>query len=67
MIPGLDGRQFIQVCRADPGCTGTKFIVVSAFNINKLADVDAQAVLQKPFNLGHLMDTVAELAPLEVG
>jgi two-component system OmpR family response regulator len=67
MIPGMDGRQFIQACRADPGCNGAKFIVVSAFSINKLADVDAQAVIQKPFNLAHIMEKVAEFAPLAAG
>jgi DNA-binding response OmpR family regulator len=67
MIPGVDGRTFLQECRADPRCAGTKFLVVSAFNVDKLADVDALAVIQKPFNLGQLMDTVAEHAPLLKG
>ena len=67
MIPGLDGRQFIQQCRADKRCAATNFIVVSAFNVDRLADVDAQAVIQKPFNLGFLMEKVAEFAPLRVG
>jgi two-component system OmpR family response regulator len=66
MLPGLDGRQFIRECKADQGCAGTKFIVISAFNVNKLADVDAEAVLQKPFNLADFVDKVAELAPLQV-
>jgi CheY-like chemotaxis protein len=64
MIPGLDGRRFIQQCRADPHCAATNFIVVSAFNLDSFADIDAQAVIQKPFNLGYLMEKVAEFAPL---
>jgi hypothetical protein len=38
--------------------------VVSAFNLDSFADIDAQAVIQKPFNLGYLMEKVAEFAPL---
>jgi DNA-binding response OmpR family regulator len=64
MIPGFDGRRFIEECRADPRCGVTNFIVVSAFDVDRLAHLDAQAIIQKPFNLGYLMEKVAELAPL---
>ena len=66
MVPGMDGRRIIRECRTDPRCAATNFIVVSAFDVNQLEDVDAQAVIQKPFNLVHLMETVSELAPLEI-
>jgi two-component system sensor histidine kinase/response regulator len=61
MLPGLNGRDFIRECRADPECAATKFILVSAFHGDRLSDVEADAVIQKPFNLGSLMDTVAQL------
>ena len=31
------------------------------------ADLDVEAVLVKPFDLGELVDTLARLAPLESG
>jgi DNA-binding response OmpR family regulator len=63
MIPGLNGREFIRECRSDPQCASLNVIVVSAFQGDRVADLDAQAVIQKPFNLSVLMDTVAQYAP----
>lgn len=67
MMPGIDGRQFIRECRGDPRCAAMNFIVVSALEPSRVADLGAQAVIQKPFNLGHIIATVAEFAPLTVG
>jgi DNA-binding response OmpR family regulator len=64
MIPGLNGRRFVQECRRDPRCSSMNVIVVSAYPGERIGDLDVQAVIQKPFNLGTLMDTVAGLAPV---
>jgi DNA-binding response OmpR family regulator len=66
MIPGLDGRGFIRECRRDPRCSATNVIVVSAYPGERIGEIDAQAVMQKPFNLGSLLDKVAEFTPPEV-
>ncbi len=63
MIPGLDGLGFIRECRQDPRCAELNVIVVSAHPGERIGEIDAQAVMQKPFNLPDLLDKVAELAP----
>jgi two-component system response regulator QseB len=63
MMPGMDGRQFVQECRADPRCAALQIIVITAMRASQLDNLDVQAVIPKPFDLGDLVDTVFRLAP----
>ena len=66
MMPGMDGKAFLRACRAHPRGAHMRVLLITASSRID-ADLDVEAVLVKPFDLGELVDTLARLAPLESG
>lgn len=70
MMPGLDGLELLRRVRRHPTMGGLPVIIVSAQagNINQqrmlqlsLSDQDVAAFVGKPFNPGHLLQTVKDV------
>jgi two-component system, OmpR family, response regulator MprA len=62
MMPGMDGQAFLRECRAHPRGDQMRVILITASSRVDL-NLDVEAVLVKPFDLGELVDTLARLAP----
>lgn len=49
LLPGIDGREVIRRLRSDPRTEDCFVVVCSVLDPTDLADIDADAVLVKPF------------------
>jgi len=61
MMPGMNGWEFRAAQREDPEVREIPVIVVSA--LGKVAGLDADGFIQKPFEADDLLTAVRELAP----
>jgi CheY-like chemotaxis protein len=60
-LPEMDGWEFLRQFRSLPGCTRVPVLVTSAAHRVVSTELDAQAILPKPFDLDALLDLVDEL------
>src|SRR5262245_3309821 len=61
MMPGMNGRQFLQALRDDPTYASVPVMIMTAVHgleVN-LATLGASEVVEKPFNVDELLDKVA--------
>jgi len=61
MMPGMNGRQFLQALRHDPACAAIPVLIMTAVHgleVN-LATLGASEVVEKPFNVDELLNKVA--------
>jgi len=61
MMPGMNGRQFLQALRENPAWTGVPVLIMTAvhgLNVN-LQQLGASEVVEKPFNVDELLNKVA--------
>jgi DNA-binding response OmpR family regulator len=61
MMPGMNGRQFLQALRGDPAYAGVPVMIMTAVHgleVN-LATLGASEVVEKPFNVDELLNKVA--------
>jgi DNA-binding response OmpR family regulator len=61
MMPGLDGWDFRACQLATPGLEDVPVIVLSAARDVRVDAIRPARVLPKPFNLGNLLDNLAEV------
>lgn len=61
MMPGMNGRQFLQALRDDPAYAGVPVMIMTAVHGLKvnLATLGASEVVEKPFNVEDLLNKVA--------
>jgi CheY-like chemotaxis protein len=64
VLPGVDGRGFVEACRSDPVGQSIPIVIVSSVDAAATAArrLPVQGYLAKPFELDHLVATVKELA-----
>jgi CheY-like chemotaxis protein len=62
----MDGKAFLRECRTHPRADQMRVILITASSRID-PDLDVEAILVKPFDLGELVDTLARLASLESG
>jgi CheY-like chemotaxis protein len=60
MMPGMNGWEFCAARKRDPELSAIPVIVISA--LGNVSGVDAEAFLQKPFELEALLSTVRQCA-----
>jgi CheY-like chemotaxis protein len=61
-MPVVDGREFARAYRRRPGPHAPIVCITAEYHATDLADeVDAAAVVPKPFQLDHLIDVVVRL------
>ncbi len=60
MMPGMNGWEFCAVRKSEPELSAIPVIVISA--LGRVSGIDAQAFLQKPFELDALVSTVRQYA-----
>ncbi|HET9595586.1 MAG TPA: response regulator [Anaeromyxobacteraceae bacterium] len=65
MMPVMNGWAFRAAQRADPALAGIPVIVVSAVDSDRIAEVEADGYVCKPFTLQELFAEVAGLAAHE--
>ena len=61
MMPGMNGRQFLQALREEPAYAGVPVMIMTAVHgleVN-LATMGASEVVEKPFNVDELLNKVA--------
>lgn len=59
MMPVMDGRAFLQACRAETLCQDVPVVVMSAaYNTPTIQELRAEAFLAKPFDLGDVLSVV---------
>jgi len=61
MMPGMNGRQFLQALRDDPAYAHVPVLIMTAVHgleVN-LASIGASEVVEKPFNIDELLNKVA--------
>jgi len=61
MMPGMNGRQFLQALRDEPAYAGVPVLIMTAVHgleVN-LATLGASEVVEKPFNVDELLNKVA--------
>jgi DNA-binding response OmpR family regulator len=61
MMPGMNGRQFLQALRGDPAFVSVPVLIMTAVHgleVN-LATMGASEVVEKPFNVDELLNKVA--------
>lgn len=61
MMPGMNGRQFLQALRTDPAYAQVPVLIMTAVHgleVN-LASIGASEVVEKPFNVDDLLNKVA--------
>jgi CheY-like chemotaxis protein len=63
MMPVMDGWQFRRRQVADRDLKDIPVIVVSAAGKDRIAEIDADAVLTKPLDLEQLLERVTEYCP----
>ncbi len=61
MMPVMNGWEFRQAQKQDPSVSGIPVVVLSA--LGRVATIDAQAFLQKPFDLEELLSKVKRYTP----
>jgi CheY-like chemotaxis protein len=60
MMPGMNGWEFCAARKREPELCGIPVIVISA--LGRVSGIDAQAFLQKPFELEALVSAVRQYA-----
>jgi CheY-like chemotaxis protein len=60
-MPRLGGNELAQALRADPALRGIPLILMSAAGAHVVPPVPHAAYIPKPFDLGHLLATVARV------
>ncbi len=60
MMPGMNGWEFCAARNREPGLCDIPVVVISA--LGRVSGLDAQAFLQKPFELDALVSTVRQYA-----
>jgi len=60
MMPVMDGREMLRRVREDPGLKGLPVVIMSAGRIPDAERRAASATLAKPFDLDHLLQTLAQ-------
>ena len=65
MMPVMDGWEFMRQCRGVPGCAPLPVAIMSAARNARVhvAELGAQAFLEKPFEIEALVQTVEQLVP----
>jgi len=58
MMPGMNGWEFRAAQKGDPSLSGIPVIVLSA--LGRASGLEADAYLQKPFELDELLDAIRE-------
>ncbi len=61
MMPGMNGRQFLQALREDPAYANVPVLIMTAvhgLNVN-LVTLGASEVVEKPFNVDELLNKIA--------
>jgi DNA-binding response OmpR family regulator len=62
VMPLLDGYEFLRRLRASPETTHIPVLVLSGATVKDRAALDAQAVLEKPFDFARLLRAVETFA-----
>ena len=65
-MPEMDGWEFQRQFRRLPECATIPVVIMSAAEHAALDDLDAAALLAKPFDLDELMDVIDRLLPVRV-
>ncbi|WP_344865575.1 response regulator [Planomonospora alba] len=60
-LPGVDGRQVARALQADPRTRGCRIVVTSVLDAEDLLDINADAVLPKPFRRADVKRAVDSL------
>ena len=60
MMPVMDGREMLRRMREDPRLEDIPVVIMSAGRISDAERSAACAVLPKPFDLDHLLETISE-------
>ena len=63
MMPHLDGRELARALAADPDLRTIPLVLLSALGVVSVAGVPHAAFVGKPFELDHLLATIARLLP----
>jgi CheY-like chemotaxis protein len=68
MMPIMDGWQFVEACRSQPGCQDVPIVVTSASHdlsrtAERLTALGVRTCLAKPFDLDGLLALVERYAP----
>jgi two-component system, chemotaxis family, chemotaxis protein CheY len=59
MMPVMDGRAFLEACRAETPCLDVPVVVMSAaYGAPTIRELRAEAFLAKPFDLGDVLNVV---------
>lgn len=63
VMPVMDGRGFIEACRAEPDCAELPIVIVSAtYTLSEEPDgLNVRAVIPKPFDMGLVLSVVQRL------
>ncbi|GAA3448058.1 response regulator [Planomonospora venezuelensis] len=64
-LPGVDGREVARALRADSRTRGCRILVMSVLDAEDLVDIDADAVLPKPFRRADIKKAVDSLWGVE--
>ncbi|MFB9881185.1 response regulator [Planobispora siamensis] len=64
-LPGVDGREVTRVLRADPRTRNCRIVVTSVLDMEDLLDINADAVLPKPFRRADVKKAVDSLWEVE--
>ena len=62
-MPGMDGRRFLELVRADPARRTLPVVLMSGTSSAGEAATSADAVLRKPFELDELLDLLRRFRP----
>ena len=60
-MPEMNGLEFLEACKREPGVAGIPAIVMSAFRPGDLARDGVHDYLQKPFNPDELVQQLARI------
>ncbi|MBG0818585.1 two-component system response regulator [Planomonospora sp. ID82291] len=60
-LPGVDGRQVARALQSDPRTRGCRIVVTSVLDAEDLLDINADAVLPKPFRRADVKKAVDSL------
>jgi len=64
MLPGIDGYRVCNMLKADADFDGVPIIIISARDLAREhveEEIKADRFIEKPFDIGYLMETVSEL------
>lgn len=59
MMPGMNGWELRDAMLAEPELADIPVVILSAFAAGDMADLRPAAVIQKPFQLDHVLEVVA--------